>query len=314
MAPPLTTNGFRQSHLRGLVAATHTPLHSDGSLHLDVVERQAAHLLANRVSIVFIGGTTGECHSLTREERLALAQRWSEVARGTDLRVVVHVGSNSLSDAKVLAAQAENVGAAGVAALAPSYFKPRSLEALIACMADVALAAPATPFYFYDIPSMTGVEFSMPDFLEQARDRIPTLAGIKFTNSDLMAYQRCLKADQGAWDLPFGCDEFLLAALALGATGAVGSTYNFAAPIYHRIMAAFDKDDFKTAREEQFRSVQLVHLLSGFGYMGAAKAVMGMLDVPVGPPRLPNGSLTSEQIQQLRGHLDSLGFFDWLTP
>ena len=99
----------------------------------------------------------------------------------------------------------------------------------------------------------------------------------------------------------------------MGATGAVGSTYNFAAPIYYRIMAAFDKGDFKTARDEQFRSVQLVHLLSGFGYMGAAKAVMGMLDVPVGPPRLPNGSLTAEQIQQLRGQLDSLGFFDWLT-
>lgn len=313
MSPPLPGNGFRQHHLRGLVAATHTPLHTDGSLHLDVVERQAAHLMANRVFFAFIGGTTGECHSLSLEERLSLAQRWSDVARGTDLRVVVHVGANCLSDAKVLAAQAENVGAMGVAALAPSYFKPRSLETLIACVSDIALAAPVTPFYFYDIPSMTGVAFSMPDFLEQARDKIPNLAGIKFTNPDLMAFQACLRADEGIWDLPFGCDEFLLAALALGARGAVGSTYNFAAPIYHRIMAAFEKGDFITARDEQFRSVQLVQLLSRFGYMGAAKAVMGMLDVPVGPPRLPNGSLTTEQSRQLRSQLDSLGFFDWLT-
>jgi N-acetylneuraminate lyase len=64
----------------------------------------------------------------------------------------------------------------------------------------------------------------MPEFLAQARDRIPTLAGIKFTNSDLMAYQLCLHADGGRFDVPYGTDEWLLAALALGAQGAVGSS------------------------------------------------------------------------------------------
>ena len=50
-----------------------------------------------------------------------------------------------------------------------------------------------------------------------AKDRIPTLAGIKFTNSDLMSYQYCLRADDGAWDVPFGFDEHMLGALAMGA-------------------------------------------------------------------------------------------------
>ena len=70
--------------------------------------------------------------------------------------------------------------------------------------------------------------------------------------------------------MPFGCDEFLLAALALGAKGAVGSSFNFAAPIYLRLIAAFERGDLVTAREEQFRSVQIIQLLASYGYMGAA--------------------------------------------
>ena len=298
--------------LRGLVAATHTPFHADGSLNLAVVERQCAHLLVNDVTSVFIGGTTGESSSLSLDERRALARRWVDVARGTPMRVVVHVGSNALADARVLASDAELLGAHAIAALSPSYFKPRSLDALIACAAEIAAAAPATPFYFYDIPSMTGVSFPMPDFLAQAAARIPTLAGLKFTNSDLMSFQLCLRADGGAWDVPFGCDEFLLAALSLGATGAVGSTYNFAAPIYHRLMRAFAAGDMATARTEQFRSVQIVQLLAGIGFMGAAKAVMGMLGVDVGPARLPNGNPTPEQLVSLRSALETMGFFDWI--
>ena len=299
--------------LTGLIAATHTPFHADGSLNLAVVEQQAAHMLINQVTTVFIGGSTGECHSLALDERRALSQRWSEVARGTALRVVVHVGSNCLTDAKALAAQAQQLGAVAISALAPSYFKPRSIEALVACAADIADAAPGTPFYFYDIPVLTGVNFSMPDFLVQAQDRIPTFAGIKFTNPDLMAFQLCLRADSGRWDVPFGCDEFLLAALALGAKGAVGSSYNFAAPIYQRLIAAFERGDLATARDEQFHSVRLIQLLASFGYMGAAKAVMGMLGVPVGPARLPNGSLSVEQVAELREKLDSMNFFTWVA-
>jgi N-acetylneuraminate lyase len=152
----------------------------------------------------------------------------------------------------------------------------------------------------------------MPEFLTRATDRIPTLAGIKFTNPDLMAYQKCLRAQTGQFDIPWGVDEYLLAALSLGAQGAVGSTYNFAAPIYLRLITAFQQGDLAAARTEQFRSVQLVELLASYGYMGAAKAVMGFLGVAVGAPRLPNTSLTTEEQQRLRTSLEQLGFFDWI--
>jgi N-acetylneuraminate lyase len=301
-----------QEHQRldGLIAATHTPFHADGSLNLAIVESQAAHLLKNGVTTVFIGGSTGESFSLSLEERRALALRWSEVAEGSGLKIIVHVGSNCLADARHLAEQAQHLGAIAISAVTPSYFKPHSLDALIACCAEIAAAAPETPFYFYDIPLLTGVSLPMVEFLEKAPARIPTLAGLKFTNPDLMTYLQCLRLRE--WDIAWGIDEWMLGALATGARGFIGSSFNFAAPLYHGLRAAFEGGDLAAARTAQYRSTQLVALLTRYGYMGAAKATMAMLGVDVGPARLPNTSLDSAQARTLQGELETLGFLNWL--
>ncbi len=298
--------------LTGLVAATHTPFHDDGSLNLDIVAKQAEHLQKNGINTAFIGGSTGESHSLNVDERRQLTTRWMEVTAGSELKVVVHVGSNCLVDAAALAKHAQQSKACAVAALSPSYFKPRSVEVLVDCAAQIASAAPDTPFYFYDIPVLTGVSLPMPEFLELGRKKIPNLAGLKFTNPDLMAYQFCLRAGDGSFDLPWGCDEFLLAAVALGATGAVGSTYNFAAPIYHRVLKAFAAGDLATARNEQFRAVQMIQIIVRHGFIGSTKAIMKMLGVDVGPGRLPNPKLTAEATKSLRADLEKIGFFGWV--
>ena len=298
--------------ITGLVAATHTPFHADGSLNLTTVEKQASHLQAAGVSHAFIGGTTGESSSLTLEERRALAVRWFEVTRGAELKIIVHVGSNCLADSRHLAAQAHELGAVAVSALAPSYFKPGNVATLVESMAQIASAAPDLPFYYYEIPTMTGIALSPSGFLTQAADQIPNLAGIKFTSSNLMEYQLCRAMHDGAFDIPFGFDEMLLGALALGATGAVGSSFNFAAPIYNRLIAAFQRGDLTAAREEQMRSVRTIQKLAARGYMGAAKAVMKMLGVDVGPARLPCGNLDEAQTQVLRSELEQMGFFEWI--
>lgn len=297
--------------LTGLIAAAHTPFTAEGALNLAGIEKQADYFLKHGLVAVFIGGSTGESHSLSLDERRRLAQRWQEVTRGTNLKVIVHAGSNCLGDARELAAQAQQLGVHAVSALAPSYFKPGTVTGLVDCCAAVASAAPELPFYFYDIPALTGVRLSMPEFLAQGHDRIPNLAGIKWTNADLCAYQLCQQVSE-RYDLPWGNDEYLLAALALGATCAVGSTYCFAAPVYQRLLAAFAAGDLAVARKEQLRSCRLVQTLAGYGYMGAAKALMKMLGVDVGPARLPHTRLSPEQITRLRGELETLGFFEWI--
>jgi N-acetylneuraminate lyase len=297
--------------LTGLVAAVHTPFKTDGSLNLAAVEQQAGHLLRHDLTAAFVGGSTGESQSLSFKERQQLAQRWMESTRGTPLKVVVHVGSNCVADAKELARQAGRRGVAAISAIGPFYFKPRNLEGLVEWCAEIAGAAPETPFYFYDVPTLTHVSFPMPAFVAQAADRIPTFNGIKFTNNDLMAFQLCLQADDGAFDIPWGIDECMLAAFALGGTGAVGSTYNFAAPVFQRLLASLARGDLAQAREQQRRGTALIQRLFGYGYLGASKVIMKWLGVDVGLCRQPLANLNAEQAAKLRRELDTSGFFEW---
>jgi N-acetylneuraminate lyase len=299
--------------LTGLVAATHTPFEANGSLHLASVETQAAHLLRNNIHTAFIAGSTGECHSLALAERLQLTQRWVEVSRGAPIQVAVHVGTNCLSDARALARQAGELGVAAIAALAPCYFRPRTLSGLIEWCAAIAAEAPETPFYYYDIPTLTGVSFPMVEFLDRAADRIPTLRGIKFTSYDIFSYQLSLNLDKEAFDVLWGADEALLAALAVGARSAIGTSYNYAAPVFHRMLHAFQSGDWEQARQEQFRIAQLIQLFLRYGVLPATKVLMGMLGVEVGPARPPLENLTAEQQTTFRQDLETLGFFDWIN-
>jgi N-acetylneuraminate lyase len=293
--------------LLGLVPAVLTPFDSHGELHLAPVERHAEMLARDGAAGAFVGGTTGEFSSLTLEERLALAARWADARKGTNLRLVVHVGANCLADAKQLAAHAQAVGADAIATVAPSYVKPRSLDVLIQWCAEHASAAPETPFYFYDIPALTGVSFPMADFLEQALTRVPTLAGLKFTNLDLMMFQRLLRAGGGRFDVLYGFDEQLLAAAVLGARGAVGTSYNFASPLYNRLLAAVQAGDLAAARREQYRGVEFIALMQKHGFLAAAKEIMRVRGLDLGPVRLPNVAFTPEQASEFRRELDATG-------
>lgn len=296
------------TRLTGLVAAPHTPLHEDGSLNLATVEPQVALLLEAGVRGAFICGTTGEAHSLSVEERLRTAERWAAVA-GKQMPLVVHVGHNCLSDARTLAAHAAKIGATAIAALAPSYFKPADVDDLVGFCAAVAAAAPGVPFYYYDIPSFTGVQLSSAEFLRRGAERIPTLAGIKFTNGDLMTLQECLGLSNGRFDVVFGYDEMLLAGLAFGARGAVGSTYNYAAPVYQRVLSAFERGDLETARREQRLSVELVRALLQFGVLRAGKAIMGLMGVDCGPVRPPLRRVSEAEKLQLYERTHRLDVF-----
>ena len=106
-------------------------------------------------------------------------------------------------------------------------------------------------------------------------------------------------------------DEILLSVLPLGVSGAVGSTYNFAAPLYVELVKAFEDGDFEKARSLQLKSVQIVRCLASYGFMPAAKSAMAMIGVDCGICRPPARNLSETQKQSLRSDLENLGFFDW---
>ena len=294
-----------------LVAAVHSPFHADGGIAPEVVPVQASFVAANGIRTVFITGTTGECHSLTCDERLALYDGWADAGPANGLAVIGHVGGNSIEDTKRLARRARERKFDAISTLPPSYFKPATLTDLIDWCATVAAEAPDLPFYYYDIPSMSGVSFPIDRFLSEASVRIPNLAGVKFTNLDLVSYRRSLDVAGDRFDLPWGTDEALLAALATGARGAVGSTYNWAPRLYANLIDAFTRGDLDEARRLQSVSIAMIDAIAATGFMGTAKALMGRLGVPVGPARSPLTNPTPDQIDVLLSRLDDLGFRQW---
>jgi len=301
-----------QNYLTGLIAATHTPMNNDGSLNLDVIEKQAESLIANGVNGAFICGTNGEGLSLTTAERMDVAERWVNVA-GKNLDIIVHVGHNCISDSKVLAEHAQKIGANSIASVGPSFFKPKNAEELADICAIIAESAPKLPFYYYHIPALSGVDISMIAFLRQGKKKIPTLNGIKFSHTDLMDFAECVSFDNGKYNILFGKDEILLSAMVLGANGAVGSTYNFSAPLYHIIMTEFQAGEIESARSDQNKAIEMVSILVKYGGISAGKAIMKMIGVDCGPVRPPLRNLTNEQYDKLYEELSNVNFFSYCS-
>ena len=205
------------------------------------------------------------------------------------MKLFVHVGHHSLVESVRLAQHAQTIGADAVATLAPGFFKPSGIDGLVDWCVPIAAGAPRLPFYFYHMPSMNGVHAAMAQFVPRAAARIPTLAGIKFTFEAMGDYQEALRLDNGRFDILWGRDEMLLGALATGALGGVGSTYNVIAPLYLKLITAFQRGDLQTARDLQAQSVAFINRLVASGnFFAALKAELRAQGVPIAPSvRLP---------------------------
>ncbi|HPR01320.1 MAG TPA: dihydrodipicolinate synthase family protein [Saprospiraceae bacterium] len=295
--------------LTGFIAAPFTSMLPDGSIDLTTTASYATFLRSKNISGAFILGTTGEGISLTIQERKAVAEEWMKYD-SPDFKVIVHVGSASLKVCQELASHAQQIGASAVGVIGPSFFKPATVPDLVNYIGQVAGCCPDTPVYYYHIPSMSGVNLPMPEFLKQVKGRIPNLVGIKFTHHDLMEMNECLMMTDGQFEILHGFDETLLCGLALGINAAVGSTYNYFVPVYQKLWEAFDSGDMELARKMQQHSVKLVQVLKKYGGgIVCGKAIMKIIGVDCGPCRTPLSQLSPAELEQLYRDLVAIDFF-----
>ena len=298
--------------LKGLIAAPFTPMDDNGELVLEKIDELASLYEKNGVAGAFICGSTGEGVSLTVEEKRQVMERWGKV-KGDGIKALFMLGGTCLKEMQDLAIHARECGLDGISILCPFYFKPGTEAQLVDFCGHVADTVPDMPFYYYHIPALTGGHFSMARFLALADGKIPNLAGIKFTAPDIMDYHACRMFKNGKYDMLWGIDEALLSGLAAGAEGAVGSTYNYAAPLYNKIIEAFQNRDFTEAERLQRSSVRMVELLVKYGGTGAGKAFMKLIGLDCGQFRPPVYSPSAEQIRALEKELQEIGFFDFCS-
>jgi len=296
-------------HLSGLVAAPFTPMNKDGKLNLSLIPDYYQFLKNNKNTGAFICGSTGEGVSMTTDEKKSVIKAWAEATKeDKDFKVMALVGGTSIEDGKEIARYVQQSGLYGVSFTAPFYFKPANVSMLAECCKEIADAVPDMPFYYYHIPVLTGVAFPMIDLLKNVAGKISNFAGIKYTHEDFMDFLSCLHFENGKYDMLWGRDENMLSALAVGAVGAVGSTFNYAAPLYYELMDAFNKNDLKKAQELQQQSIDMITLLGKYGGIATGKAYMKLIGLDCGGFRLPVKNMSSEDFENFKKEAEQLNF------
>ena len=270
------------------------------------------------ITNVMSAGSNGESNSLTVDERKLLAEAWAAAAKMRQrLSVYVHVGTEALADSKALAAHAGSLdGVSGIVAMTPVYFKPTA-PALLAYLAEMAAAAPASPFWFYHFPDHTGVlPGAAHEFLELADSTglIPTLMGIKFTDYNMLDFQLCRQvgAAPGKYNMLYGRDEMALVALLLGADAAVSSTIGYSPTLRDALSLWASGDVTAAALEKQGENAKLCSFFAQYESQSknVQKPLMKAVGFNVGPSRLPKLDLSHEEASALKEELNALGLLD----
>jgi N-acetylneuraminate lyase len=292
----------------GFVAAPFTPMHKDDTLNLPEIKNYASKLKEDGVAGVFICGTSGEGILMTENERKDVAAEWIKY-KSKEFKIIVHVGSPSYKTAADLAKHSQEIEADAIGTMGPCFLPPSDVTSLIDYCEPIAKAASKLPFYYYHMPSVSGVSLPMKDFLIAAKPRISNLVGIKFTHNNLMEMQQCIALNHYMFEILHGYDEVLLGGLALGVKGAVGSTYNYMASHYQDVLNQFNNGNIEAARKAQMYSVKVVEVLIKYGGgVRAGKEIMNLTGINCGPCRAPIKKMSNQEKINLKQDLEDIGF------
>ncbi|XP_070122770.1 N-acetylneuraminate lyase isoform X11 [Equus caballus] len=250
-------------------------------INFSVIGQYVDYLVKEQgVKNIFVNGTTGEGLSLSISERRRVAEEWVTKGRNKLDQVVIHVGALSLKESQELAQHAAEIGADGIAVIAPFFLKPWN-------------------------------KVRAEEVLDGIQEKIPTFQGLKFSDTDLLDFGQCVDQNrQRQFAFLFGVDEQLLSALVMGATGAVGSTYNYLGKKTNQMLEAFERKDFSSALNHQFCIQRFINFVVKLGFgVSQTKAIMTLVSgIPMGPPRLPLQKASREFTDNAEAKLRSLDF------
>ncbi|WP_022886982.1 4-hydroxy-tetrahydrodipicolinate synthase [Glaciibacter superstes] len=244
-----STNPFGQ-----VLVALVTPFTADGEVDWKDVEKHIDDVITAGADGIVVTGTTGETSTLTDPEKIRLVEVGKDVAGGR-AKIITGGGSNETAHAMQLARQSEKAGADGNMIVTPYYNKPTQAGVLT----HFRMIADATdlPVILYDIPGRTGIPINYETILRAAKH--PNILAVKDAKGDLAQASRVLNQT----DLMYfsGDDPYVLAHLAIGATGLIGVTANIAPTPYRQMIDAVNAGDLKTATDAHQRLEPLVRAL-----------------------------------------------------
>lgn len=279
-----------------------TPFTTENEVDENAIYALIDYLIDKQADGFYLCGSTGQGIYQSVTERKLVTER---ALRRIDGRApaIVHVGSQALGDAVELAIHAQGAGAAGVSSIIPAGFA--DLPSISQYYRSLAASVPTLPFLPYLFTSASSAVALIREI-----DDIPNLAGAKYTGPNMYELRQIIEAREGSWSIFSGMDEQCVFAAMFGSCGNIGSTLNVMPGIYRQIHIKLADGDALAARDLQLKANRVTATLIAHDFMGALRAAIEMLGIPVGGPRLPSLTLDAAQKETLRVALESVDFFE----
>lgn len=268
--------------MEGLYVASMVPLDEDGKINDAVAREMIETNLAEGAAGFFVAGSSGECFLLTPEEHLHLFELFAEYKDRCTL--FAHVGSCGTDESVRYAKAAADMGYERIAATPPIYFGYSS--AAVAGYYDDIASAVGHGVYYYNIPMNTKRTLNLYDADTRAMFASGSIAGVKHTNLDLYEMER-LRAINPELKCFGGFENEMVAFLAMGCDGFIGSTFNFMLPHYLKIYEAFNAGRIEEARELQVKANNIMEAIMGEGLFPSIKHILSARGAAVGEMRRP---------------------------
>lgn len=275
--------------LGGIYPALITPYTSNGAVNHEALREIVEWNIQKGVNGFYVNGSTGECHILTLDERKAVLETVVDQVKGR-VNVIAHIGCVSTDQVIELGYHAKETGADAISAIPPFYYKFSADE--IVAHYHAVVDAVQMPMIAYNMPAMSGVELTPALLKRLAANR--WIAGVKHTSMNLFQLERMKKVRD---DLVIfnGHDEVCLAGLAMGADGAIGTTYNFMAEKFLKLAACVRESRLEEAFREQESANTVIGALVQTGVFAGTKYLLWKLKgIECGECRKPFSPLSKE--------------------
>ena len=217
----------------GSIVALVTPMHADGAVDYDSLEKLVEFHIDNATDAIVVMGTTGESATFDEREHCAVIRDLVRMVKGR-IPVIAGTGANSTREAIDLTRCAMEGGADACLLVTPYYNKPTQ-EGLFLHHKAVADAVPI-PQILYNVPGRTCCDM-LPETVERL-SKISNIVGIKEATGSMERAREILKRCGERLDLYSGDDATAIELILLGGKADISVTANVAPQLMHDMCAA----------------------------------------------------------------------------
>ena len=219
-----------------------TPMHIDGSVDYQALERLVEFHIENKTDAIVSVGTSGESATLTHKENVDVIKQTINISKGR-VPVIAGTGSNSTAEAIDMTARARKVGADAALLVVPYYNKPE--QAGLFLHFEAIAKAVAIPQILYNVPGRTARNMDNDTSIKLAG--ISNIIGIKDATSDMPDGKDLIERSPEDFSVWSGDDGTTLELIKLGGKGCISVTANVAPLAMHQMCQAAIDGDFDRA-------------------------------------------------------------------